>query len=116
MLHIFIHFYIGHLEEDHGGDDYGKYKNLMLTEVILTFCLAGLIYLEGEFSTLLAIIIGNRLYKESFEKLTNKPISWHSNEYNVQLADKYNHVLPYPPRTMRRSTSPATPSTASTRT
>jgi hypothetical protein len=34
----------------------------MITEVILTFCLAGLIYLEGEISTIVAIIIGNKIY------------------------------------------------------
>lgn len=95
MLHIFIHFYIGHLEEDYGNDDYNKYKNLMITEIILTFCLAGLIYLEGEFSTLLAIITGNKVYEESFNELAKKELSWHANEYNVQLADKYNHVQSY---------------------
>lgn len=47
VLHIFIHFYIGHMEEEFAKDDYSKYKNLMITEVVLTFCLAGLIYLEG---------------------------------------------------------------------
>lgn len=93
MLHIFIHFYIGHLGEEHGADDYNKYKNLMIVEVVLTFCLAGLLYLEGEFSTLIAIIIGNRVYEQSFRELTDKPMSWHANEHNVQLADYYNHVL-----------------------
>jgi len=38
----------------------------MIAEVLLTFCLAGLIYLEGEISTAIAIVIGNKLYKESF--------------------------------------------------
>lgn len=66
VLHIFIHFYIGHLEEEYGNDDYTKYKNLMIAEVALTFCLAGLIYLEGEISTILAVAIGNRLYEQSF--------------------------------------------------
>ena len=38
----------------------------MISEVILTFCLAGLIYLEGEMSTIVAVAIGNKLYEESF--------------------------------------------------
>jgi hypothetical protein len=38
----------------------------MIAEVLLTFCLAGLIYLEGKISTIIAIAIGNKLYRESF--------------------------------------------------
>jgi hypothetical protein len=30
VLHIFIHFYIGHLEEEYGNADYTKFKNLMI--------------------------------------------------------------------------------------
>lgn len=37
----------------------------MFYEVVLTIGLAGLIYLEGEVSTHLAIITGNKLYKLS---------------------------------------------------
>lgn len=92
MLHIFIHFYIGHLEEEYGNDDYTKYKNLMIAEVVLTFCLAGLIYLEGEISTILAVVIGNKLYEQSFEELGKKRLSWYGRELSVKLADKYNHV------------------------
>lgn len=40
---------------------------MMIAEVVLTFCLAGLIFLEGEMSTIIAIAIGNRLYSRSFE-------------------------------------------------
>lgn len=115
MLHIFIHFYIGHLEEEYGNDDYTKFKSMMIAEVILTFCLAGLIFLEGEISTILAVIIGNKLYEGSFKELTNKRLSWYSNEYSVKLADKYNHVCLLIFRTMRKYSSPATLSSASTR-
>ena len=45
VLHIFIHFYIGHEYEEYAKDDFTNYKNLMITEVVLTFCLAGLLYL-----------------------------------------------------------------------
>jgi hypothetical protein len=38
-------------------------KSLMLYEVVLTLGLAGLIYLEGEVSSHLAVIVGNRLYR-----------------------------------------------------
>ena len=45
---------------------------LMSYEVILTFGLALVIYLEGEVSSYIAIIIGNKLYKESLESFTHK--------------------------------------------
>jgi hypothetical protein len=35
----------------------------MFYEGVLTLGLAGLIYLEGEFSSYLAVIAGNKLYK-----------------------------------------------------
>lgn len=38
-------------------------KNLMFYEVVLTIGLAGLIYLEGEVSSYIAVIIGNKLYE-----------------------------------------------------
>ena len=78
---------------------------MMIAEVVLTFVLAGLLYLEGEFSTMLAIIIGNRIYRESFEELTQKSITWYTNQYNVKLADRYNHVKQYLLRIMRKCTS-----------
>ncbi len=116
MLHIFIHFYIGHLEEEYGNDDYTKFKSMMIAEVVLTFCLAGLIYLEGEISTILAIAIGNRLYEQSFEELGKKRLSWYGRELSVKLADKYNHVELLILRTTKKCSSPATPSWASTKT
>lgn len=79
----------------------------MIAEVALTFCLAGLIYIEGEFSTLLAIIIGNRLYSESLKELTNKSLHWYTNQYNVKLADRYNHVHIFPFRTTKKFILPA---------
>ncbi len=89
---------------------------MMIAEVALTFCLAGLIYLEGEFSTLLAIIIGNRLYSESLKELTNKSLHWYTNQYNVKLADRYNHVPISPFRTIKKYISRATASLGSIKT
>lgn len=85
----------------------------MIAEVLLTFCLAGLIYLEGEFSTIIAIVIGNKLYKESIKELTNKSLTWYSNQYNVKLADRYNHVLTVTFRITNKFTSPVTASSES---
>lgn len=45
MMHIFIHFYIGHQEEEHGEDSYGKFQNMIIVEFILTAGLAGIIWL-----------------------------------------------------------------------
>jgi hypothetical protein len=47
LMHIFIHFYIGHLEEEHGDNNYSKFRNLILAEFVLTLGLAGVIWLEG---------------------------------------------------------------------
>lgn len=85
----------------------------MIAEVLLTFCLAGLIYLEGEFSTIIAIVIGNKLYKESIKELTNKSLTWYSNQYNVKLADRYNHVFNAAFRITNKFTSLATASSES---
>ncbi len=63
LLHIFIHFYIGHAMEAHGDEGYQNYQNMLLLEVVLTFCLSAIIYLEGEVSSWIAVIIGNRLYE-----------------------------------------------------
>lgn len=70
LLHVFIHFYIGHLEEEHGENSYLKFQNMVVIEVILTFCLAGILYYEGDVSSKIAIIQGtywvyegNNLYK-----------------------------------------------------
>jgi hypothetical protein len=51
LMHIFIHFYIGHLEEEHGDNNYSKFRNLILAEFVLTLGLAGVIWLEGEVSS-----------------------------------------------------------------
>jgi hypothetical protein len=42
----------------------------MLTELVLTLGLAGILYLEGEVSSKLAVIKGNKLYSSSLKKLT----------------------------------------------
>ena len=62
LLHIFIHFFIGHEYEDHQNNDYASFRNLMAIEFILTVGLAGIIYLEGEVSSKLAVIKGNQIY------------------------------------------------------
>ena len=73
-------------------DSYHNYKNLLFLEILLTICLAGIIYLEGEVSSYIAIIIGNKLYSETLTNLTEKRIGWFSNEYSVKIADRFNHV------------------------
>jgi hypothetical protein len=84
--------YIGHFSEDQGDDGYQQYRNMLILEVILTFLLAGIIYLEGEVSSFIAIIIGNKLYEESLTELSQKRIAWFANEYSVKIADRFNHV------------------------
>ena len=59
LLHVFIHYWIGHLEEEHGGTSYDSFRNMIVVEVILTFGLAGVLYYEGDVSSWIAIIQGN---------------------------------------------------------
>lgn len=61
-MHIFIHFYFGHLEEEHGNDGYVNFKGLLVMEVVLTLGLAGIIWLEGQVASEIAMIQGNNLY------------------------------------------------------
>ena len=63
----------------------------MFYEVVLTIGLACLIYVEGEVSSYLAIITGNKLYKQSLESLVNKELRWYGEEYSLRTADKFNH-------------------------
>lgn len=58
LLHVFIHFYIGHLEEEHGENSYMNFRSMVALEVVLTFCLAGILYYEGDVSSQIAIIQG----------------------------------------------------------
>ena len=67
FLHIFIHFYIGHLPEDQVKNPYYQFQNILLIEFILTMGLAGIIYFEGEVSSLVSIIQGNNLYHEALK-------------------------------------------------
>ena len=78
--------------EAHGDEGYQNYRNMLILEVVLTFCLSGIIFLEGEVSSCIAVIIGNRLYEESLNSLTKKRIGWFANEYSVKIADRFNHV------------------------
>ena len=91
LLHIFIHFFIGHEYEHHEEQALDSMAQLMSYEVILTFGLALVIYLEGEVSSYIAIIIGNKLYKESLESFTHKEMNWYSKKYLLKEADKFNH-------------------------
>ena len=45
LLHIFIHFFIGHEYEEHQSNDLASFRNLMLIELVLTIGLAGILYL-----------------------------------------------------------------------
>ena len=65
---------------------------MIVIEVVLTFGLAGVLYYEGEVSSMIAIIQGNSLYKESLVDLTEKDMGWFTTEYSVKIADKFNHV------------------------
>ena len=91
FLHIFIHFFIGHEMEHRAKEGIQAVRTLMLYEVILTLGLGGLIYLEGEVSSHLSVITGNKLYKESIEALVHKPLRWYGEEYFLRTADKFNH-------------------------
>jgi hypothetical protein len=64
----------------------------MLIELVLTLGLAGIIYLEGEVSSKLAVIKGNKLYSNSLKRLTEQSLSWLGEQFSVKLADKFNHV------------------------
>ena len=66
----------------------------MLLELVLTLGLAGIIYLEGEVSSKLAVIKGNKLYSKALERLAGQSLTWFSSHFSVKLADKFNHV-PY---------------------
>lgn len=64
----------------------------MVIEVVLTLALAGVIYLEGEMSSSLAVIQGNVLYESALKGLVAKEASWFDREFAVKLADRFNHV------------------------
>lgn len=77
----------------------------MIIELILTVGLAGIIYLEGEVSSKLAVIKGNNLYSKSLKKLTDQSLIWFSEQFSVKLADKFNHVRLCLFRIMKKSSS-----------
>ena len=76
FLHIFIHYWIGHLEEDHGRNSYLAFTSMIVIEVVLTIALAAVLFYEGEISSDLVLIQSNQLYKDSLVSLTKKHISW----------------------------------------
>ena len=75
----------------------------MITELILTIGLAGIIYLEGVVSSKLAVIKGNKLYSNSLNRLADQSLTWFSEQFSVKVADKFNHVKLLIVRIMRRS-------------
>jgi hypothetical protein len=78
-------------------------RALMLYEVILTLGLAGIMFLEGEVSSHLAVMTGSSLYKESLEALVKKDMNWYGKNYYLRTADKFNHVSIKVVRTMNKS-------------
>ena len=58
----------------------------------MTIGLAGILYLEGEVSSKLAVIKGNRLYSSALKRLADQSLTWFSSQFAVKLADKFNHV------------------------
>lgn len=58
LLHVFIHFFIGHEIEANSDFSYLNFKSLIIVEVLLTLGLAGVLYYEGEVSSMIAIIQG----------------------------------------------------------
>lgn len=64
----------------------------MLIELVLTIGLAGIIYFEGEVSSKLAVIQGNKLYSKAVTRLADQNLTWFSQQFTVYLADKFNHV------------------------
>lgn len=61
LMHVFIHYFIGHEMEEHGDSGYHKMRKMMIIEVILTMGLAGVLFYEGEVSSQIAIIQGTVL-------------------------------------------------------
>ena len=47
FLHIFIHYFIGHMEEEHGESTYIEFRLMVILEVVLTLGLALVLYYEG---------------------------------------------------------------------
>lgn len=78
----------------------------MLIELILTIGLAGIIFLEGEVSSKLAVIQGNKLFSASLKRLVNQSLTWFSEQFAVYLADKFNHVPCLLFRTTKKYSSP----------
>ena len=113
---MFIHFWIGHLEEEHGDNSYLQFQYMIIIEVILTLGLSGVLYYEGEVSSKIAIMQGNSIYKESLTNLLKKRISWFASEYSVKIADRFNHVLFLRCRITRKFSLPATVSWESIKT
>ena len=74
----------------------------MVVELVLTIGLAGIVFLEGEVSSKLAVIQGNRLYSSALERLTSQSVVWFGEQFMVRLADKFNHVQIQGGRTTRR--------------
>lgn len=91
VLHIFIHFYIGHQYEHYSKKGLSSLKTLMIYELILTLGLCAIIFLEGEVSSALAVIKGNRLYKKSLEEFSLISFKWYQNHYAMRLANIFNH-------------------------
>jgi hypothetical protein len=75
----------------------------MIIELVLTVGLAGIVYLEGEVSSKLAVIKGNTLYSRSLERLSERSLVWFNEQFSVKLANKFNHVRIELFRTTNRS-------------
>ena len=54
-----------------------------------------MIYLRDYVTSLIAIIIGNKMYEKSLTSITNKHINWLSKTDSPLLANKYNRVQYY---------------------
>jgi hypothetical protein len=70
---------------------------------VLTVGLAGIIYYEGEVSSMIAVMqginywnVGNYMYRNSLFALINKKISYFTAEYPIKTADRFNHVYYIP--------------------
>jgi hypothetical protein len=95
FLHIFIHYFIGHLDEEQQDNPYLEFQNILMLEFIMTMALALIIYFEGEVSSLISIIQGNQLYEKSLKSLVRKPVKWFHQQFSLKLADKFNHVIDF---------------------
>lgn len=67
-------------------------KILIVFDILLSAGLAMLMYFTKYISTLISLIIGNKIYKKSLAAIEQKSISWYTKTHAPLIANKYNRV------------------------